>query len=107
MKRLHELGARKFIVVGIGPLGCIPFVRAVNQLPIGKCSIQANELIRGYNKKLNKMLHQLNQEVGPHSIFVYANSYDIFMKLILDYRRYGNSAYKFLSYSWGNDIPTC
>lgn len=83
------MGARKFVVVGIGPLGCIPFVRALNLLPSGKCSVGVNELIQGYNKKLNATLDQLNQELGPESMFVYANSYDIFWKIIRNYRQYG------------------
>ncbi|KAJ4837633.1 hypothetical protein Tsubulata_026473 [Turnera subulata] len=71
-----KLGARKFIVVGVGPLGCIPFVRALKLLPSGKCSVEINELVQGYNKKLTDMLGGLNQEMGPESVFVYANSYD-------------------------------
>lgn len=90
MKRLHELGARKFIVVGIGPLGCIPFIRAINLLPSEQCFAEANELIQGYNMKLNGVLDQLNQDLGPEAIFVYANSFDIFMKIIVNYQQYGN-----------------
>ncbi|XP_062025694.1 GDSL esterase/lipase At5g41890 [Rosa rugosa] len=89
LKRLHELGARKFIVVGVGPLGCIPFIRAVNLLPSGHCFGEVNDLIQGYNKKLNGLLDQLNQVLGPEAIFVYANSYDIFMKIIVNYHQYG------------------
>ncbi|GAV88898.1 Lipase_GDSL domain-containing protein [Cephalotus follicularis] len=89
LKRLHELGARKFVVVGIGPLGCIPFVRALNLLPGGKCSLEVNELIQGYNEKLNVMLNRLNQEMRPQAIFVYANSYDAFMRILINYPHYG------------------
>ncbi|CAL9030563.1 unnamed protein product [Prunus brigantina] len=89
LKRLHLLGARKFIVVGVGPLGCIPFIRAIKLLPSGQCSAEVNELIQGYNTKLNGVLDQLNQELGPEAIFVYANSFDIFMKIIGNYHQYG------------------
>ncbi|XP_060674559.1 GDSL esterase/lipase At5g41890 isoform X2 [Ziziphus jujuba] len=89
LKRLHELGARKFIVVGVGPLGCIPYVRALNLLPSGKCSVEVNEFIQGYNNKLKDTLKQLNKDLGPQSVFVYANSYDIFMRIIMSYRQYG------------------
>ncbi|EOY23881.1 GDSL-like Lipase/Acylhydrolase superfamily protein [Theobroma cacao] len=89
LKRLHELGARKLLVVGVGPLGCIPFVRAFNLLPSGKCSAQVNALIQGYNEKLKELLNRLNQEMGPEAIFVFANSYDIFMKIIVNYHQYG------------------
>lgn len=89
VKRLHKLGARKFIVVGVGPLGCIPIVRTMNLLPSGHCAIELNELVQGYNKKLNQVLDRLNQEMQPETIFVYANSYDIVMGIIQNYHEYG------------------
>ncbi|PON37543.1 Lipase [Trema orientale] len=89
LKRLYELGARKFIVVGVGPLGCIPFIRALSFMPSGKCSEEVNEIIQGYNKKLNGVLDHFNKELGPETIFVYANSYDIFIKIIENHRQYG------------------
>ncbi|CAF2058206.1 BnaC06g13760D [Brassica napus] len=90
LKRLHELGARKFVVVGVGPLGCIPFARALNLIPAGKCSDQVNQIVRGYNMKLRHSLRTLNNELGYHNpTFVYANSYDLFLKLVLNYRQFG------------------
>ncbi|XP_038726407.1 GDSL esterase/lipase At5g41890 [Tripterygium wilfordii] len=95
LKRLHDLGARKFVVVGIGPLGCIPIVRALNLVSTGDCSVEINELIRGYNKKLNETLQGLNQELGPEAVLVYANPYDIFLRIVLNYDQYGfENAYK-------------
>ncbi|KAF8379796.1 hypothetical protein HHK36_029245 [Tetracentron sinense] len=89
LKQLHKLGARKFIVVGVGPLGCIPFVRALKLLPSGRCSVVANTLIQGYNKKLHEALNRLNHEMGPEAMFVYANSYDIVTMIIRHYPQYG------------------
>nr|XP_010919419.1 GDSL esterase/lipase At5g41890 [Elaeis guineensis] len=89
LKHLHEIGARKFIVVGIGPLGCIPYVRALMLVENGKCSSITNNLIQGYNMKLSRKISQLNQEMGPETIFVYANSYQIVIEIIRNYRRYG------------------
>ncbi|KAJ4799787.1 GDSL esterase/lipase [Rhynchospora pubera] len=89
LKRLHELGARKFVVVDVGPLGCIPYVRALQIIPNGKCSSAANKLIRAYNEKLRQRIYQLNQEMGPASAFVYANSFDIVMQVLSNYSQYG------------------
>ncbi|KAE8708435.1 GDSL esterase/lipase [Hibiscus syriacus] len=89
LERLHEMGARKFIIVGVGPLGCIPFVRAFNLLPSGKCSSRVNALIQAYNQRLKKLLNRLNQEMGPDAIFVFANSYDVFMDILANYRGFG------------------
>ncbi|CAI9289051.1 unnamed protein product [Lactuca saligna] len=89
LKRLHELGARKFVVVDIGPLGCLPFVRAIHLLPDGKCHEEMNMLIRGYNEKLRQAVNILNQDLGNGSIFVYANSYDVISEILQNYRDYG------------------
>ncbi|KAJ9555694.1 hypothetical protein OSB04_010308 [Centaurea solstitialis] len=89
IKRLHELGARKIVVVDVGPLGCIPFVRAIHLLPEGECHEEMNTLIRGYNEKLHVAVHRLNQEIGTDSIFVYANSYDVINGILQNYSDYG------------------
>ncbi|KFK32987.1 hypothetical protein AALP_AA6G314700 [Arabis alpina] len=92
LKRLHQLGGRKFVVVGVGPLGCIPFARALNLIPAGKCSDQVNQIVRGYNMKLRHSLRSLNSELSAedhNTTFVYANSYDLFLKLVLNYRQFG------------------
>lgn len=89
LKRLSELGARKFVVADVGPLGCIPYVRALEFIPAGECSAGANQLSEGYNKKLKRMINKLNQEMGPKSVFVYANTYGIVMEIIQQYRQYG------------------
>ncbi|KAG2574185.1 hypothetical protein PVAP13_7KG309200 [Panicum virgatum] len=89
LKRLNELGARKFVVSDVGPLGCIPYVRALEFMPAGECSASANRVTEGYNKKLKRMVERMNQETGPESKFVYTNTYDIVMEIIQNYRQYG------------------
>ncbi|GAB2224505.1 hypothetical protein Drorol1_Dr00005266 [Drosera rotundifolia] len=89
LKRLYELGARKFVVVDVGPLGCIPFVRAIRLVTGHSCSDEVNELVQGYNSRLNLELGRMNKELGSDAVFVYANSYKIFLDIILNYRHYG------------------
>ncbi|CDP12231.1 unnamed protein product [Coffea canephora] len=89
LKRLRGLCARKFVVVGVGPLGCIPYVRATRLIPEGECSIEVNSVVRGYNSKLKEGLNRLNREVGFGAVFVYANSYDVFRRMIQNYHQYG------------------
>ncbi|CAF2275139.1 BnaA04g11470D [Brassica napus] len=64
-QRLHQLGATKFV----GPLGCMPFARAFNLIPTGKCSDQVNQILCGYNMKL-----RLSRRRYHNTTFVYANS---------------------------------
>ena len=89
MKRLNELGARKFVVSDVGPLGCIPYVRALEFMPARECSASANQVTEGYNKKLKRMVEKMNQEMGPESKFVYTDTYKIVMEIIQNYRQYG------------------
>lgn len=88
-KRLHGLGARKFVVVGIGPLGCIPFIRAINLIPSGKCSDKVNDFVTSYNRELKQELDLMNRDMGPNAVFLYANSYDIFTEIMLNDSNYG------------------
>ncbi|XP_024311478.1 GDSL esterase/lipase At5g41890 isoform X2 [Brachypodium distachyon] len=89
LKRLNELGARKFVIADVGPLGCIPYVRALEFIPAGECSAAANKLCEGYNKRLKRMINKLNQEMGPKSVFVYTNTHDIVMGIIRRHGQYG------------------
>ncbi|CAD6259913.1 unnamed protein product [Miscanthus lutarioriparius] len=89
LKRLNELGARKFVVSDVGPLGCIPYVRALEFMPARECSASANRVTEGYNKKLKRMVEKMNQEMGPESKFVYTDTYKIVMEIIQNYRQYG------------------
>jgi hypothetical protein len=83
------MGARKFAVSDVGPLGCIPYVRALKFMPAGECSASANRVTVGYNKKLKTMVGKMNREMGPDSKFVYTNTYDIVTEIIQRYRQYG------------------
>lgn len=73
----------------VGPLGCIPYVRALEFMPTGECSASANRVTEGYNKKLKRMVEKMNQEMGSEIKFVYVNTYDIVTEIIQHYRQYG------------------
>lgn len=92
MKELSELGARKFVVSDVGPLGCIPYVRALEFMPAGQCSAPANRVTEGYNRKLRRMVEKMNREMGPESKFVYTDTYRIVMAIIQNHRHYGTYA---------------
>ncbi|XP_044967419.1 GDSL esterase/lipase At5g41890 isoform X1 [Hordeum vulgare subsp. vulgare] len=95
LKRLNELGARKFVVADVGPLGCIPYVRALEFIPAGECSAAVNKLCEGYNRRLKRMIGRLNQETGPESAFVYTNTHGIVTEIIRQHRQYGRLSLSF------------
>lgn len=83
------MDARKFVVGNVGPIGCIPYQKTINQLNEDQCVDLANKLALQYNAKLKDLLANLNKDL-PSSTFVYANVYDLVMDLIVNYDNYGN-----------------
>ncbi|XP_066374088.1 GDSL esterase/lipase At1g71691-like [Miscanthus floridulus] len=51
---LYKLGARKFGIINVGPVGCVPIVRVLN--PTGGCADGLNQLAAGLNGILDSLL---------------------------------------------------
>ncbi|KAK6152686.1 hypothetical protein DH2020_012325 [Rehmannia glutinosa] len=88
LTRLYQLDARKFIVGNVGPIGCIPYQKTINQLSEGECVALPNKLALQYNARLKDLLHELNENLEG-ATFVHANVYDLVMELITNYSKYG------------------
>ncbi|MQL96965.1 hypothetical protein Taro_029646 [Colocasia esculenta] len=71
---LHNMGLSKFLVAGVGPLGCIPSQRATGQGPPGRCVDSVNEIVGFFNRALRALVQQLNSN-HPRALFVYGNTY--------------------------------
>lgn len=82
------MDARKFVIGNVGPLGCIPYQKTINQLNPDECVELPNKLALKYNGRLKDLLAELNDNL-PGSTFVYANVYDLVMELITNYDKYG------------------
>ena len=91
------MDGRKFVVGNVGPIGCIPYQKTINQLNEDECVDLANKLALQYNAKLKDLLSSLNKDL-PSSTFVYANVYDLVMDLIVNYDNYGNYTLTILYY---------
>uniref|UniRef100_A0A0A0KW73 Zinc finger protein n=2 Tax=Cucumis sativus TaxID=3659 RepID=A0A0A0KW73_CUCSA len=68
LTRLYNLGGRKFIIPGIGTMGCIPNILARSS--DGRCSEEVNQLSRDFNANLRTMISNLNANL-PGSRFTY------------------------------------
>ncbi|KAK1410258.1 hypothetical protein QVD17_36793 [Tagetes erecta] len=88
LTRLYQLDARKFIIGNVGPIGCIPYQRTINQLKESECVALPNQLALRYNAKLKDLVAELNDNL-PGATFVHANVYDLVMELITNYDKYG------------------
>ncbi|TVU27963.1 hypothetical protein EJB05_19468 [Eragrostis curvula] len=58
VKALYVLGARKFAVIDVPPIGCCPYPRS--QHPLGACIDVLNDLARGFNKGVKDAMHGLS-----------------------------------------------
>ncbi|KVI09026.1 GDSL esterase/lipase At2g23540-like [Cynara cardunculus var. scolymus] len=88
LTRLYQLDARKFIIGNVGPIGCIPYQKTINQLNEDECVALPNQLALRYNSKLKDLIAQMNDNL-PGATFVHANVYDLVMELITNYAKYG------------------
>ncbi|RLM78142.1 GDSL esterase/lipase [Panicum miliaceum] len=57
VKALYVLGARKFAVIDVPPIGCCPYPRSLH--PLGACIDVLNELARGFNKGVRDAMRGL------------------------------------------------
>ncbi|CAL9089075.1 unnamed protein product [Musa textilis] len=58
LKALYVLGARKFGIVDVPPIGCCPYPRSLN--PTGACLDILNELSVAFNKAVKLLMHRLS-----------------------------------------------
>ncbi|KAL6190854.1 hypothetical protein ACLB2K_037248 [Fragaria x ananassa] len=107
--RLYNLGARKIVVANVGPIGCVPYQRDINNVPApDSCAEFSNQLARSYNAKLKILVATLNEDL-PGAKFVYADVYSIVEDIIENYTSYGfenaNSACCRVAGRYGGLIP--
>ncbi|XP_057980798.1 GDSL esterase/lipase At5g55050 [Malania oleifera] len=74
LKRMHGLGGRKFVVAGIGMIGCCPSQRLKNET--GGCHEAENYLSLQYNQLLTSSLQQLKSEL-PDMKYTFFDTYAV------------------------------
>ncbi|XP_039120448.1 GDSL esterase/lipase 7-like [Dioscorea cayenensis subsp. rotundata] len=88
LTRLYRVGARKMVLVGIGPLGCIPSQLSMNNSTTGLCIQRVNDIVSAFNQLLLPLSTSLNSTL-PGSFFVYHNTYDTFFDMVNNPSNYG------------------
>lgn len=73
VQRLYELGARRVIVTGTGPLGCVPAELAMHSQN-GECAVELTRAVNLFNPQMVDMVRGLNRDIGA-DVFVTANTY--------------------------------
>ncbi|WOL10551.1 GDSL esterase/lipase [Canna indica] len=88
LMKLYEMGGRKFLVVGMGPLGCMPNQIANSGCRSDSCVDKTNKLAAQFNAKLKSTLNELNRSLRVPS-FLYWDAYASTMKIINNHTYYG------------------
>ncbi|XP_042480161.1 GDSL esterase/lipase 7-like [Macadamia integrifolia] len=79
LQDIYNLGARKFLVFNIGPIGCTPALLYSLNLTSG-CAENLNQLVSLYNEGLPNMLQELSDSLNGSSFVLgkfYEVSYDL------------------------------
>ncbi|XVF57043.1 hypothetical protein PTKIN_Ptkin06aG0171300 [Pterospermum kingtungense] len=87
LKRVYELGARRVLVTGTGPIGCVPAELAQHSRA-GECAVELERAAALFNPQLVQMLDGLNKEIGSH-VFIAANAYEMHMDWVTNPQKYG------------------
>lgn len=88
LTRIYNLGARKFIVVNVGPIGCIPYQRELNPAAGDNCVAFPNQLAQYFNERLKSLVTELSSSLQG-ALFVYADVYNIVSDIIENFSSYG------------------
>ncbi|KAJ7548345.1 hypothetical protein O6H91_07G008100 [Diphasiastrum complanatum] len=92
LREVYDLGARKFMVFSVAPLGCIPSQLALRSSD-GSCLDDVNYLTLDFNAGLQNMLTKLNDEL-PDAKFKYVDVYGPLMQLVSNPSLHGFSTGK-------------
>ena len=71
LQKMYDLGARRVLVTGTGPMGCAPAELAMRSRN-GECAAELQRASALYNPQLIQMLRSVNSQLGS-DVFVAAN----------------------------------
>lgn len=86
-QRLYDIGARRVLVTGTGPLGCVP-AELAQRGRNGECSPELQRAASLFNPQLVQMIQQLNSEIGS-DVFIGANTQQMSNDFIHNPQAYG------------------
>ncbi|CAI0475267.1 unnamed protein product [Linum tenue] len=73
---MYKYGARKFVLIGVGPVGCSPSELTYHSLDGRTCVQRINSANQIFNDKLRSLVARLNRNISDAN-FVFINAYGI------------------------------
>lgn len=84
-------GAKYMVIQGLPPMGCLPLgliLAPVTERDQYGCAARINKAVMNHNELLQQKLGEL-QKMFPHCVFVYADLWKAFMKVLSGYHQFG------------------
>lgn len=97
-QQLHNYGGRKFVVVGVGPIGCCPGERYKNKTE--ECEQDINSASVKYNQGLKSMLQELQSEFKDIN-YSFFDTYTVLLDIIQKPASYGNKQNYLINHDFG------
>ncbi|MBA0752163.1 hypothetical protein Gogos_001024 [Gossypium gossypioides] len=88
IRELYKLGARKVVIGGLPPMGCLPLERTTNMFFGSDCIDEYNDVAKDFNKKLQGAVTELKQVLGGIHL-VMSSPYDKLMEMIRNPSHFG------------------
>ena len=97
-QEIYEKGGRKLGVLSLGPLGCIPAMKAIKKPGTGECIEEASEQAKLHNKALSKVLQKLESKLKgfKYSMFDFYSTFEDRMENPSKYGMISSSLYYML-----------
>lgn len=88
---MGTLGGRRFVFVGVPPIGCLPIVRTLLGTGAEKCHENMNLLATSFNEKLIEVVRFLKNEPNTRATFI--DIYTIIGTATIDPNNFGTLCY--------------
>ncbi|VAI16680.1 unnamed protein product [Triticum turgidum subsp. durum] len=88
VRQAYELGARKVMLGGIPPFGCVPAARTLNREAPGECNEEYNRVALRYNAGIRDAVVRLGAELAGARV-VYLDVYDVPSAIFASPSEYG------------------
>ncbi|KAJ8770884.1 hypothetical protein K2173_021799 [Erythroxylum novogranatense] len=86
LRTLHDHGARKIALIGIGPLGCAPVVVRKSTGTNGSSYVdEVNNSLQIFNSKLRPLVDKLNKALA-NAKFIYLDAFKIYSSLFSGFK---------------------
>ncbi|XP_060216961.1 GDSL lipase-like [Lycium barbarum] len=91
LKGIYKEGGRKFVMLNLGPLGCVPTIRALNVqngVKNGSCMEEITNLAKMFNSALPEMLKELEKQLSEYKYTIF-NFFKVLAESIDNPTKYG------------------